>query len=227
MELESELRALAAEIEWPQTPVLRPELAARGRFARRDRPFVPAVAIALVAAALAAAFAVPQSRGAILRFLGLGAVHVEFVERLPAAQERPLVSRLGPTISMAVARDLLRRPPLLPPLMPPPPLHAEGGIVSLLFLHKGDPVLLSETDSGGLLKKIALTSTGVRSLHVGSDRAIWITGDRHVVVFPRAAPRLAGDVLVWQHGNLTLRLEGANLSLHDALAIAEKIDQDV
>jgi hypothetical protein len=225
MELESELRALAAEIDWPQTPALRPELAPRRRFMRRDRPFALALAVAFVAAALAAAFAVPQSRGAILRFLGLGAVHVEFVERLPAAQERPLMAGLGPTISMAVARDLLRRPPLLPPLAPAPALHAEDGIVSLLFLHEDDPVLLSETGSRSpLLKKIALTSTGVRWLRVGIDRAIWIAGDRHVVLFPRTAPRLAGHVLVWRHGNLTLRIEGAQLSLRDALTLAASID---
>jgi hypothetical protein len=223
MELESELRALAAEIDWPQTPALRPELAPRRRFMRRDRPL--ALAVALVAVALAAAFAVPQSRGAILRFLGLGAVHVEFVERLPAAQERPLSAGLGPTVSMAVARDLLRRPALLPRLAPAPRLHAAEGIVSLLFLHDGDPVLLSETGGRSrLLKKIALASTSVRWLQVGMEPAIWIAGDRHVVVFPRAAPRLAGHVLVWQHGNLTLRLEAAHLSLRDALSLAENID---
>src|SRR5947207_5311133 len=168
MELESELRALAAEIEWPQTPALRPELAPRRRLMRRDRALV--LAVAFVAAALAAAFAVPQSRGAILRFLGLGAVHVEFVERLPAAQERPLTEGLGPTISKAVARDLLGRPPLLPPLAPAPALHAQDGIVSLLFLHEGNPVLLSEISSRSrLLKKIALPSTSVRWLRVGND----------------------------------------------------------
>ena len=222
MELESELTALAAEIEWPQTPALRPELAPRARHRWGDRRLALAVAAALAAAALAAAFAVPQSRGAILRFLGLGAVHVEFVERLPAAQERPLAEGLGPTISAAVARDVLGRPPLLPPVASA--LHAQAGIVSLLFLHDGNPVLLSEIGRDGrLLKKIATTTTSTRWQRVGNDPAIWIA-DRHVVVFPHAAPRLAGHVLVWQHGKLTLRLEGAHLSLRDALRLAEHID---
>src|SRR5262249_6618154 len=110
MELESELRALAAEIEWPTTPTQRPELAPRTRLIRRHRRL--ALGLAVAAAALAAAFAAPQSRGAILRFLGFGAVHVEFVERLPEAQDRPLTAGLGPRISNAVARDLLGRPPL-------------------------------------------------------------------------------------------------------------------
>jgi hypothetical protein len=221
MELESELRALAAEIEWPQTPALRPELAPRPRLMRHRRSL--ALAVAVVAVALAAAFAVPQSRGAILRFFGLGTVRVEFVERLPAAEERPLGAGLGPAISMAVARDLLGRPPLQPPLAPAPTLHAQDGVVSLLFLHEREPVLLSEMSSHSrLLKKIAVASTSARWVRVGNDPAIWIVGNTHVVMFPRAAPRLAGNVLVWQHGNLTLRLEGAHLTLRDALTLAEK-----
>lgn len=223
MELESELRALAAEIVWPQTPTLRPELAPRRRLGWRDRRFALGVAVAVAAAALATAFAVPQSRGAILRFFGLGAVHVEFVAHLPAAQERPLSAGLGPTISAAAARDLLGRPPLLP--RSAASLHSKDGIVSLLFLHQGKPVLLSEISSRGrVLKKVALTSTNVRWLQVGLDPAVWIAGDRHVVVFPPAAPRLAGHVLVWEHGNLTLRLEGAHLTLRDALTLADHIE---
>jgi hypothetical protein len=35
--------------------------------------------------------------------------------------------------------------------------------------------------------------------------------------------RLVGDVLVWQRGNLTLRLEGAS-SKNAALAIAESME---
>jgi hypothetical protein len=178
-----------------------------------------------MAVALAAVFAVPQSRGAILRFFGLGAVRVEFVEHLPAAREQPLSAGLGPTISISEARDVLGRPPLRPPFAPLPTLHAQDGIVSLLFLHEGEPALLSELSSRSyLLKKIAASSTSARWVRVGNDPALWIAGDRHVVVFPQAAPRLAGHVLVWQHGNLTLRLEGEHLTLRDALTLAERID---
>jgi hypothetical protein len=219
MELESDLRALAAEIEWPQTPALRPALVSGRRRLWRDRRF--ALTVAFAVAALAAAFAVPQSRGAILRFFGVGAVRLEFVDRLPPAQEHPLSAELGPTVSGDVARDLLGRPPLLPPVAAP--FHAQGGIVSLVFLHDGNPLLLSEIGSdANLLKKIAVTNASVRWLRVGRDPALWIA-DGHIVVFPRAAPRLAGRVLVWQHGRLTLRLEGAQLTLRDALTLAGRI----
>ena len=218
MELESELRALAAEIDWPQTPPLRVQFAPRRRGWRR--PLLAAIAVAVVAA-----FAVPQSRGAILRFFGFGAVRVELVGTLPAAQERPLGSGVGRTVSPSAAQLLLGRAPLLPPLAsPPPPLHASDRIVSLLFAVRGAPVLLSEasTGSGVFLKEIAGAGT-VHWVQIGSESALWLAGGEHVVVFPQAPPRLAGYVLVWQAGKLTLRLEGASLTLAQAETIAGKL----
>jgi hypothetical protein len=223
MDLELELRELAAAIAWPLTPGLRPELAPERR--AMPRRGLVAIVIAVVAAAVGAAFAVPQSRGAILRFLDLGSVHVEFVDRLPPARERSLAADPGRPVSMATARDLLHEQPLQPSLRSAPTLHARDGVVSQLFLHDGEPVLLSEIGGSGgpVLKKIALAGTSVRWLTVAHGPAVWLTADRHVVVFPHATARLAGHVLVWQHGDLTLRLEGAHLSLRDALSLAGKI----
>src|SRR5207253_863771 len=107
MNLERELRAL--EVEWPPTPELRLVLEPRRR--RSRRPLFAAVALALVA--LAAAFAVPQSRGAILRFLHLGGESIEFVQTLPHAEQRPLEAGLGRSVSEAEARA--RIPALLLP----------------------------------------------------------------------------------------------------------------
>src|SRR5207249_3599125 len=87
--LERDLRALAAELEWPDTPALAPlELGRR----RNLRPLV--LALAVLVLALAVAFAVPPARSAILRFLHLRGVSVERVETLPPAEERPLVAGL-------------------------------------------------------------------------------------------------------------------------------------
>jgi hypothetical protein len=221
MALEHARGKLAAEIDWPETPLLRPELGPR-RVDLRGRVLL-ALALALVA--LGSAFAVPQSRGAILRFFGLGAARIEFVGRLPAARERPLSAGLGPVVSEASARELLRQAAVLPPLSPPPPLHGEDRVVSLLFLHDGEPVLLSEIDGGGdvFLKKLAGVETTVRWVRVGTDPGLWLSGARHVAVFPQAPPRLAGDVLVWQHGELTLRLEGRRLTLLQAEKLARSL----
>jgi hypothetical protein len=221
MELERELTALAAEIAWPATPELAPALptAARGRMASR-RSVV--LALALVAVAVVAALAVPQSRAAILRFFHLGGVTVRLVDRLPPAEERPLAAGLGPLVSPATAEGVLGTPPLVPRLEPLPPLHASGQVVSLVFADRGEPVLLSELRAPGgyLLKKVALTTTDVVPIRVGRDHGLWLSGRPHVFFEPGAPPRLAGNVLVWQHGNLTLRVEGRDLTLRRAQELA-------
>src|SRR5438128_12355078 len=126
MELERELRALT--VEWPQTPDFRLVLEPRRR---SRRPLLVAVALALVA--LAAALAVPQSRGAILRFLHLGGESIQFVQTLPPARERPLEAGLGPPVSEAEAKARIAA------LLLPPAgrlrLHERGGVVSLVFEH--------------------------------------------------------------------------------------------
>jgi len=218
MDLARELRALAERVDWPPTPALRLELAPRRRSGRRL-----AVALALVLAAVAVAFAVPQSRAALLRLLHLGAVTVQVVGTLPPAQERPLGADLGPVISAARARQLLPGL-LLPPLPVEPTLHSRGGpAVALVFALDGKPVLLSEYGYGaGFVKKIALGSTGVESTDVNGATAFWISGQQHDVFFPGTSPRLAGNVLVWQRGAVTYRLEGT-LSKREALELARSL----
>lgn len=179
----------------------------------------------MLAAALAAALAVPQSRGAILRFLHLGGVTIELVDRLPPAQERPLAAGLGPTLSEETARTRLGGSLLLPPLSPLPPLHGSDGVVSLLFLDRGSPVLLSELYASGgyLLKKIVAGGTRVVPVRVGSDDGFWLSGKPHLFLAPEAPPRLAGNVLLWQHGDVTLRLEGRDLTLRRAQELARAL----
>lgn len=101
-ELERALELLSAEMEWPPTPAFDLRVAPR-----RQRWWL---ALVPVAAALAAAFAVPDSRGAILRFLRLGGVTVERVGVLPPAEERPLAATLGVPVSEADAAVVLGQP---------------------------------------------------------------------------------------------------------------------
>jgi hypothetical protein len=225
MELERELTGLAAEIAWPDTPDLAPTLPDRRRAAIAPRR-AAVLALALVAVALTAALGVPRSRGAILRFFHLGAVSVSLVDRLPPAEERPLAASLGPTVSRAVAEGQLGAAPLLPPLDPVPPIHTSDHVVSLVFADRGDPVLLSELRAPGgyLLKKLALVETRIEHVRVGRDPGLWLSGGRHVFFGPGGAPpRLAGNVLVWQHGSLTVRLEGRDLTLRRAQALASEL----
>jgi hypothetical protein len=217
MNLESDLRAL--EVDWPETPHFRLEPARSRRRARY------VLAFAIVAVAVGAAFAVPQSRGAILRFFHLRGASIEFVGTLPRADERPLTDGLGEVVSLSVARSVIPGL-LLPPLDRPPPLHyAPGEIVSLVFEHRGAPVLLSELRGGGgsYLKKLASFGTTVEAVLVGGHDGVWITGAPHVVTFPRRPARLAGDVLLWETRSTTYRLEGPSLTRDDAIELAQSL----
>src|SRR5215475_13157087 len=99
--MERELAAL--EVEWPPTP----DIASRLELAPRPSRRWVAVAAVAIAVAIGAAFAVPQSRSAILRFFHLGGVTVEQVETLPPAEQRPLAAGLGVEVGDARARALL------------------------------------------------------------------------------------------------------------------------
>jgi len=215
MDLERELRAL--HVEWPATPV--PVL----QLGRRRRRWPVAVAIAL--AAIAVAFAVPQSRASILRFFDIGRVHVRVVDTLPPAQERPLSSGLGKRVSLQEARADFPGL-LLPATATPPALYlAPGNVLSLLFVHEGEPLLLSELTGGGgvYLKKLAAGSTGIEPVRVGAAFGLWLSGGPHVFFTPQRSPRLAGNVLLWESDSTTYRLEGRKLGKSEAITIAESL----
>ena len=218
-ELEQQLQALAAELEWPATPELRlPALPDR---ARRQlwRPLVVGVAVLLVAAGLAAL--VPGARSAILHWFRIGGAAVERVQTLPAVERRSLAARLGAPVGRAEAQQALGGQVRLPREQ----LYLSGGVVSALLETDKGPVLLSALRSDVavplLLKKLAGSGTTFEFLEVvpGASGA-WITGTPHVVVFSAAPPRLAGDVLLWDRDGITYRLEGPSLDKERALELA-------
>lgn len=212
MDLERELRAL--QVDWPATPSFAL------RLERRRRLWPAAAASAL--AGIALAFAVPQSRGAILRFFDIGGVRVQIVDTLPPAQERPLDAGLGARVSLAAARRALPQL-LVPQLDPLPQLRLGAGqFVSLVFAYRGRPVLLSEFGSGVYFKKLATGETSVESVAVRGNEGVWLVGRQHVVFLDRS-PRLAGNVLLWATERATYRLEGSGLTKADALALADSL----
>jgi hypothetical protein len=216
MDLERELRAL--RVEWPATPRFALEL---GRRRRRWWP----VAVAAALAAVAVAFAVPQSRASILHFFDIGRVHIRVVDTLPPAQERPLTVGLGKRVSLEEARTDFPGL-LLPATATTPALYlAHGNMLSLVFVHEGEPVLLSELAGGGgvYLKKLAGGSTSIEQVHVGDAFGLWLSGGPHVFFTPQRSPRLAGNVLLWESDSTTYRLEGRKLGKTEAIAIAESL----
>jgi hypothetical protein len=213
MDLERELRALP--IEWPATPQLRPLPERR----RRRWPLVAAIALA----AVAAAFAVPQSRGAILRFFDIGRDKIQFVKTLPPAQQGSLDAGLGTPTTLARARVLVPTL-LLPPLGAPFALHASGSVVSTVFDHGGKPVLLSELGAqGSFLKKLVGGKTDAKWVKLRGGYGLWLTGNPHIFFFPREPARLAGNTLVWQGNGTTYRLEAPGLTEQEALDLARSL----
>jgi hypothetical protein len=224
-ELEQRLADLAQAVEWPETP----ELALRLGPApppRRRRALI--VALATFALALAVAFSVPPARSAILRFLHLGGVTVELVETLPEAETLPpaQLSALGVPVTRAEAEAVLGGPVASLRLDGEPQLYEQFGVVSAV-LRTPEPVLVSEFRSAGggaLLKKAASGATTVEPVRIDEEReGLWLAGGEHVVRFVETPPRLAGNVLLWEHGGVTYRLEGKRLTKERALELAREM----
>ena len=239
-ELELQLRDLGRSLAYPQTPDLAGGV--RARLAERPRPWWRArtrrhglaIALAVLAVAVAAVMAVPPARTSILRLLRIGSATVERVETLPPARERPLTAGLG----RAVPIDEGARLAGFRMLLPPPgerveSLYVRDRVQSALFDVPGaGPVLLTEIAGSGqfdFAKKFSAPRTSIEEVSINGAFGIWMTGARHVVTFEdrsgrvqQFTTRLAGNVLLWTRGDLTLRLEG-ELTKEQAVELAESV----
>jgi hypothetical protein len=226
-ELETALRQLGGEVAFPPTPdlasAMREHLERPPRFWRR--PLAIALAVVVVGA-IAAVFAVPQSRSAILDWLGLRNVSVVRVEKLPAV---PAQGRLDLGRQVPLDEAERRASWLLVPDSEPDSVWVNkslpGGKVSLLW---GTPsnvrLLLTEFAGRSYIEKVIDGDTQVERVKIG-DAGAWFQGP-HVVMFQdrdgtfrESHAHLAGNTLVWQVGEVTLRLEG-RLTKDEALRIA-------
>jgi hypothetical protein len=211
-DLELELRDLAAHLEIPADPSMSGTVLAR-LARRRRRRRVATLAVATGVAALAVAFAVPGSRASLLRFFHLRGAAVSIVDRLP-----PLTPHrsLGEPIGFAQTHFRLR----LPSGRRPERLYAGDGGYWLRY----PGLLLFEFEGGAgaqLIKKAALGTTDVQYVEVGGEPGIWV-GGHHALFLPGGPPVAARRVLIWQHGRMTLRLEGI-MGRDQALAIARSV----
>ena len=237
-ELERDLRA--ARLDWPETPELGARVRARlaeppAGLAWR-RPLV--VALAIVAVAIAAAFAVPPARTAILRWLGLNHVRVVRVERLPETHKLATAD-LGRRMTYPAAVRAVGFEPLLP-RRPADAIFVARSLDSLrvTFLYGtiAKPRLtLTEFRGFGVTKfveKLAEPGTKVERVMVEGDPGLWLSGKPHAVMYSRVGspynvlmeqPILAGNTLVWERRDgLTVRLEG-DLDKDEALRLAKSL----
>jgi hypothetical protein len=169
----------------------------------------------------------------------------------PTATAEPLALRLGlgRRVSLDDAATKADFPILLPesPLLGPPdevyvastsggnrvslvygerdglPAATETGVAALVTQFEGDV-------SDDVVRKGLPPETTVELLDVDGGRAIWIEGAPHFVYVYRAPDgefhedrgRLAGNTLLWERGDMTLRLE-AEVDRETALRLAGSV----
>jgi hypothetical protein len=210
-----------------------------------------AVALVVLVALLSGVLALsPGARKAVAGWLGLRGVKIEVVPSLspppPPALGRNLV--LGVPVTLPEARASVPFRILLPSaqgLNQPDEIDLitsfGTGRVSLLYRARpgfppatatGVGLLLTEfeaaPDQSFIEKKLLPSGTKLVAVKVNGEPGFWIEGAHELYyVRPDGTPiqdtvRLAGNVLLWQHGSVTLRIE-ANITMAEALAIAESV----
>src|SRR5215218_5819043 len=228
----------------------RRRLAGLGRLAGWRR--LAAVGLAAVLLAAAVLVASPGTREAVARRLGLRGVGVELGgPPPPTVTTRPgqrLDLGLGQRVTLEEARRRVGFPVLVPSaagFRQPAAVYVNdavpvGGRVDLVYRARPGLPASPFTDVGLLvtefrgqptpefLKKVAVLGM-VEEVRVGGEPGYWFSGEPHFFTYRDAAgslqdeqTRLAGNTLVWQRGELTLRIEG-EISKQEALRIAESM----
>jgi hypothetical protein len=222
IDVERALRQLGAELELPPVPDVAARLVLPPRRARPSwrRPLV--VAFAALALAVAVALAVPPARSALLRVLGLKGATITLAEREPRFDTQTS-RRLGVEASLAEAREAVPFRLLVPPA--DVEVLVDRPTRSVTFAWEGRRLLLTEFrgSTTPFIEKIVGPSGRAEFLEVDGGPAYWVEG-AHQVVFRVPDGRIlesrsAGNVLLWERGEVTLRLEGARTRA-EAVAIA-------
>jgi hypothetical protein len=237
-DLETRLRALGAETQFPPTPDLaravrarlsapepEPAPAAR-RERRRRRSLAIAIALALLVPAAAVA-AVPSTRHAVLDWLGLRSVRVRTVPAppTPSVSLPPSTRGLGRPVALAVARARLPFTVRVPAALGSPQrvfygTRPPGGRVTFLYgAEERRPRLLVTEFRGSqtraFLEKLLGPGTTAQRVSVAGAPGVWLSGRPHGFIYADAhgaihdeQTRLAGNVLLWERDGVVFRLEG-------------------
>lgn len=231
-QLEQRLLDLGTALDIPTVPNVASAVIGRlpERRRRLARPARRTLALALATLLLLAgtALAVTRTRDAMLKVLGLRGVRIERVASLPASAGTRL--GLGTRIPLADARHAAGFGALEPSGATAAFLAHDtpGGRISLLV---GSTVVTEFRGSVSHIVLLKLLGPGTRSrrVRVNGRPGVYLFGSPHeVLVMDQSGElrsdrvHLAGNVLLWQQGPLTLRIEGAR-SLAHALALAHSL----
>ena len=238
---ESALRDLGASIDWP-APV---DFTTRLRLvpAERSQRRGPAWAAAAVAVLLLVLF-VPDARRAVGNLLEVAGIRIEFGSETNLPPPTDLAP--GRPAEMAEARQAVDFPILTPgTLEPPTSIHLlEWELGTQVFMAWSAREGMPEVGASGVglllaqfradldedfFSKILLQGTTVEAVNVNGARGFWLSGAPHEFMFETGRPdlvadgtRLTGNVLIWETGGITYRLE-SNLGINESRAIAESL----
>jgi hypothetical protein len=235
--LEQELRAL--QDAFPPTPDLAPgvrnriEGATPGRL-RRRLVLAAAVLAVVVAAVLASS---PDARSTIRDWLGIGGAEVVRVEELPEVEPQAGSPEFGEPATRSEAEAAASFPLRFPEELGEPDAlftrDEPGGMVVAVYgeapSYRAVYVQWVGESTEPSFQKLAGSGTVVERLQVDGDAGIWLGGTPHFVLWVGSdgsdhvdEPFLAGNVLLWEDGRLSYRLE-ADVSKERALELARSL----
>jgi hypothetical protein len=230
-ELERRLNELGSEIAYPATPRFDLGFDRRPARASRLRPLALGFAVILAVLAGVLAFS-PGARSAFLEIFDIRGATVERVETLPDVRAQRL--DFGERVSRNEAErrvgfellDLGDEPDAI--------FVRPDGLASAIYGDPNRPRLVLSQARGaiyeGFIKKTGARGTIVRSVTIDGEPGLFVDGDDHFVMFrdenggiTDEQTYLAGTVLLWNRGDLLLRLEG-DLRLAEALELARSVE---
>ena len=228
--LEQRLDDLRAEIAYPATPSF--DLSFERRRVRTPLVRPLALGFAVLVAALVGVLAFsPGARSAFLELFHLKGATVQLTETLPEVEVQAI--DFGERVSRAEAERLVGF--RLYDLGEPDAVFVRGTTIATLVYGPVDKprLALSQLRGGvwdGFVKKAGGRGTTVEDVTVNGERGLFVTGDEHFVMFRDGRglitdeqTYLAGTVLLWNRGELLLRLEG-DLTRDEALELARSVE---
>ena len=251
IELEQSLTEAGRRIEWPDdSDLTRSVRAAIGDDSPRRITPARVLAYAATLAALVMAVSLlsfPGVRTAVADFLGIGGVRIDTGGSAPTPAGE---LDLGKRMSLSRAREAVAFEVRLPAVLGPPDsvwldTGVSGGQVALAYESSPELPAAPGTDLGALvtqfpdaevadqaLKKVTGSQPGTtfEPVTVEGEQGFWVSGEPHVIAYlepdgdiRNETVRLAGNVLLWESGGVTYRIE-STLSKAKAIAIAESLD---
>jgi hypothetical protein len=226
-ELERRLQELGGEIAYPATP--RFDLGFERRPARAAQLRPLALGFAIVVAVLAGVLAFsPGARSAFLEIFHIRGATVELVETLPDVPAQRI--DFGEQVSREEAERRVGFELLDLGTEPDAIFVRPDGLASVVYGDPAEPrLVLSQARGGiydGFIKKTGGRGTTILEVDVDGERGLYVDGPDHFVMFldenglvSDERTYLAGTVLLWNRGDLLLRLEG-DLSRDEALELA-------